>query len=135
MYISGGPFREVDLLDNNMNVVDTVPSFYLQPKSPDVIDNPNRLVDEFLLYDKKEKFHKESASRRIKQEVENVKIEFNTDLERKEHLNKWLNITNKYSTVVNMEVNDVDKKDVKSISKSVKDKLGITEELIDDIDY
>ena len=135
MYIAGGPFREVDLLDNNLKVVDTVPAFYLQPKDSDVIDNPDRLVDEFLLYEKKEKFHKDSALRRVTEEVKSVKVEINNDLDRKEHLNKWLNITKKYSNTINMEINDVNKKDVKNLDKSVKDKLGITDELIDDIEY
>ena len=67
--------------------------------------------------------------------MKRVKVEINNDLDRKEHLNKWLNITKKYSNTINMEINDVNKKDVKNLDKSVKDKLGITDELIDDIEY
>lgn len=135
MYISGGPFREVDLLDDKLNVVDTVPSYYLQPKVSNPIDNIDHLVNEFEYYNKKKDFHKEAASNRIKHEANQVKIQANNDVDRAKHRGEWNRIISKYSNPINIVENDISKKDIKKISDNVKNKLGITSDIIDDIEY
>lgn len=135
MYISGGPFKEVDLLDNDKNVVDTVPSYFLQPKAPTIVDDADSLVDEFMYYNKKKDFHNKAATNRLTQKVDNTTVKANTDLDKKKHLHKWLEVIDKYSNKINMEVEDVSKKDLKKIPKDVKSKLAITEDIVDDFDY
>lgn len=144
--LAGGPYKEVDLVNRNGEVVDTVPSFYLHStaaniapvkighKGRDYIVNKNgeevmkdiiSIANEFDF--KSNSKPKDIMITNLSWELNDYPIELNDSEKIKAHNKKWSEIITKYTDHLDnddMTPEEI-KKELKNIPQSVKDDLGL----------
>lgn len=125
--ISGGPFREVNIINNRGDVIDKVPSLAVKPGTDNIISTDVNLEHISNTYEMRKKLIKDKADLYIMGELESLEINLNNENELEEHRKKWKKILDKYSPEMedpDMTPEDI-KKDMKSLSKDVKEKLDL----------
>lgn len=144
--LAGGPYKEVDLVNRSGEVVDTVPSFYLNSTAPNVapvqigekakdyiIDKDgNKVMADIISIANEFDFKSNTKPKDVminylSWELHHYPIELNSTEDMKNHNKKWSDIIAKYTD--HLEDSDMTseeiKKELKNIPKSVQEDLGL----------
>lgn len=124
--VAGGYFNEVNLINNKGEIIDTIPSLYVNRDNVDVVAKENYIDGKMNRYISKNRSGYSSiAEAYITNELSHLDKSSTEEEDRIKHKQKWLDILNKYKP--NNDIVDMDKEtynnEVRSMSKEDQDKL------------
>lgn len=125
--ISGGPFKEVEIIDNRGDVVDVVPPVLLRPSPDKIVDDNVNLDGIRSNYMLKKNGLKDRAEMYLYRELGSINVNVNTKEDLQEHRKKWKILIDKYTEDLNdVDLTEEEQREAKSkLDKETLEKLDL----------